>query len=244
MSEGANILDQELEDLARRLAQDIARANARKHEEQSRHLIFRSRAVRFRLPLEVVREVLLPLPLYRVPRAPEAVLGVMNHRGRVVTVLDWAMLLPWDFIPADQAEESLNQKMEDPWDSEGLGDSDDSQGTQDTLPRSEVQASPTRSFEVAMGFEGSGDFIAYKTSLSRIERPRGPHELSLLPTGREQDLRFILLDLFGNELGIKVDQVESISTQGNGRDSRGTEISEGYSIKPELLSEWIEALMA
>jgi purine-binding chemotaxis protein CheW len=44
--------------------------------------------LRYALPLQAVREVLLPGPLSRVPRAPPALAGIMNHRGRVVTVAD------------------------------------------------------------------------------------------------------------------------------------------------------------
>jgi purine-binding chemotaxis protein CheW len=59
-----------------------------------RHVVFRVGAERFALPLEAVREVVLPQPPFaRVPRVSEAVLGVMNLRGRVVAVVDLAALV-------------------------------------------------------------------------------------------------------------------------------------------------------
>jgi purine-binding chemotaxis protein CheW len=58
------------------------------------HVVFRLDATRYALPLSAVREVVvLPEPLVRVPRAPPAVRGVVNLRGRVVTVVDFATLL-------------------------------------------------------------------------------------------------------------------------------------------------------
>jgi purine-binding chemotaxis protein CheW len=49
---------------------------------------------RYALPLSAVREVVVPPQSFsRVPRAPEAVRGVMNLRGRVVTVVELKSLL-------------------------------------------------------------------------------------------------------------------------------------------------------
>ncbi len=59
-----------------------------------RHVVFRVASERFALPLAAVREVVLPQPPFaRVPRSSEAVLGVMNLRGRVVAVVDLAALM-------------------------------------------------------------------------------------------------------------------------------------------------------
>jgi purine-binding chemotaxis protein CheW len=59
-----------------------------------RQVVFRVGAERFALPLEAVREVVLPQPPFaRVPRASDAVRGVMNLRGRVVAVVDLAALV-------------------------------------------------------------------------------------------------------------------------------------------------------
>jgi len=59
-----------------------------------RHVVFSIGAERFALPLEAVREVVVPQPPFaRVPRASEAVRGVMNLRGRVVAVVDLACLV-------------------------------------------------------------------------------------------------------------------------------------------------------
>ena len=59
-----------------------------------RHVVFRVGSERFALPLEAVREVVLPQPPFaRVPRCPDAVRGAMNLRGRVVAVVDLAPLV-------------------------------------------------------------------------------------------------------------------------------------------------------
>lgn len=60
----------------------------------TRHVIFRLERERYALPLAAIREVLTPPQrMSRVPRAPAAVRGVMNLRGRVVTVLELGALL-------------------------------------------------------------------------------------------------------------------------------------------------------
>lgn len=59
-----------------------------------RHVVFRVSGEAYALPLEAVREVVLPQPPFaRVPRVSEAVRGVMNLRGRVVAVVDLAALV-------------------------------------------------------------------------------------------------------------------------------------------------------
>jgi len=59
-----------------------------------RHVVFKVGAERFALPLEAVREVVLPQPPFaRVPRCPDAVRGAMNLRGRVIAVVDLARLV-------------------------------------------------------------------------------------------------------------------------------------------------------
>jgi purine-binding chemotaxis protein CheW len=59
-----------------------------------RHVVFRIADERYALPLEAVREVVVPQPPFaRVPRASDAVRGVMNLRGRVVAVVDLAPLV-------------------------------------------------------------------------------------------------------------------------------------------------------
>ena len=57
-----------------------------------RHVVFLVGSERYALPLAAVREVVVPGMLSRVPRAPDAVRGIMNLRGRVVTVVDLGML--------------------------------------------------------------------------------------------------------------------------------------------------------
>ncbi len=60
----------------------------------ARQVIFRVGAERYALPLESLRQVVVPRPPFaRVPRAPGAVRGAMNLRGRVVAVVDLAPLV-------------------------------------------------------------------------------------------------------------------------------------------------------
>jgi purine-binding chemotaxis protein CheW len=59
-----------------------------------RHVVFRVERERYGLPLPAVREIVVPPERFtRVPRAPAAVRGVMNLRGRVVTVVELGALL-------------------------------------------------------------------------------------------------------------------------------------------------------
>ena len=57
-------------------------------------MLFRAGGERYGLPLDAVREVVIPQPPFaRVPRAGGAVRGAMNLRGRVVAVVDLAALV-------------------------------------------------------------------------------------------------------------------------------------------------------
>jgi purine-binding chemotaxis protein CheW len=63
-------------------------------EPLPRHIVFRAGGERFAVPLEAVREVVLPRPPFaRVPRAGPGVRGAMNLRGRVVAVVEAGALL-------------------------------------------------------------------------------------------------------------------------------------------------------
>ncbi|MBI3185410.1 MAG: purine-binding chemotaxis protein CheW [Myxococcales bacterium] len=59
-----------------------------------RHVIFRLDKERYALPLSAIREVVVPPGQFtRVPRSPPSVRGVINLRGRVVTVVELRSLL-------------------------------------------------------------------------------------------------------------------------------------------------------
>lgn len=59
-----------------------------------RHIIFHVENDAYALPLAAVREVVMPPTMWsKVPRAPAPVRGVMNLRGRVVTVVELQQLL-------------------------------------------------------------------------------------------------------------------------------------------------------
>ena len=68
-----------------------------------RHVLFRVDRGLYGVPLAAVREV-VPTPgtFTRVPRAPAAVKGVINLRGRVVTVVELAALLGVATVPGAQ----------------------------------------------------------------------------------------------------------------------------------------------
>jgi len=74
-----------------------------------RHVVFRVGSERYALPLEAVREVVLPQPPFaRVPRVSEAVPGVMNLRGRVLAVVDLAALVG---LPSQPLREGSGQVL-------------------------------------------------------------------------------------------------------------------------------------
>lgn len=59
-----------------------------------RHVVFLLDKDRYALPLSAVRELVVPPRVWsRVPRAPPSVRGVINLRGRVVTVVELGGLL-------------------------------------------------------------------------------------------------------------------------------------------------------
>src|SRR5580698_3136262 len=56
-------------------------------------LMFRVGEAVFGIALSDIREVALPGPVSRIPKAAKALLGVMNLRGRIVVVADMGLLL-------------------------------------------------------------------------------------------------------------------------------------------------------
>jgi purine-binding chemotaxis protein CheW len=84
----------DLADVAARIARAIAAAESAPPEARPHDIVFRVGELACALPLSAVREVVLPGKLSRVPRAPQAVLGIMNLRGRVVAVVDLLHALP------------------------------------------------------------------------------------------------------------------------------------------------------
>jgi purine-binding chemotaxis protein CheW len=74
-----------------------------------RQVVFRVGTERFALPLSAVREVVPPHPPFaRVPRVGGAVRGVMNLRGRVVAVVDFAELVG---LPSQPLRGGLGQVL-------------------------------------------------------------------------------------------------------------------------------------
>jgi len=74
-----------------------------------RHVVFRVGNERFGLPLPAVREVATPASMSKVPRSPAAVRGIMNLRGKVVTVVHLGTLLGAAETLAGPAPENADQ---------------------------------------------------------------------------------------------------------------------------------------
>ena len=81
-------------------------------------VIFRVGDVRCALPAGIVREVLPRLPATRIPGASEAVEGLVNVRGALVTVLDGHVLLRQQPRPDDDGATLLLEVGTRRW---GLG---------------------------------------------------------------------------------------------------------------------------
>jgi len=61
-------------------------------EEKSRTLFFRSGGELFALDVTAVEEIAVGLDWTTVPMAPSSVVGVVNHRGEIYTLLNFARL--------------------------------------------------------------------------------------------------------------------------------------------------------
>lgn len=61
----------------------------RYRNDQAKNLVgFLVGAVRYAVDIHLVREIVNPLPLVSLPHAPEEVIGVSDHRGDVLPVID------------------------------------------------------------------------------------------------------------------------------------------------------------
>lgn len=69
-----------------------AEKSGQPEEEKGRTLFFRSGGELFALDVGAVDEIVIGLDWTAVPMAPAAVVGVVNHRGEIFTVLDFARL--------------------------------------------------------------------------------------------------------------------------------------------------------
>jgi purine-binding chemotaxis protein CheW len=69
-----------------------AEKSGQTEEEKERILFFHSGGELFALDVGAVDEIVVGLDWTAVPMAPAAVVGVVNHRGEIFTVLDFARL--------------------------------------------------------------------------------------------------------------------------------------------------------
>ena len=58
-------------------------------------------SVRYAVSIAHVKEVMRPLPISAVPRAPSAVIGVADYRGEIAVVLDLRQHFDVPLLPAD-----------------------------------------------------------------------------------------------------------------------------------------------
>ena len=62
---------------------------ARYRSDQAKNLVsFLVGAVRYAVEIQLVREIVNPLPMVPLPHAPEEVIGVADHRGNVLPIVD------------------------------------------------------------------------------------------------------------------------------------------------------------
>lgn len=63
--------------------------SGRRRVDRTKNLVgFAVGDVNYAVQILAVREVINPLPIVELPHAPEAVLGVVDHRGEVVPIVD------------------------------------------------------------------------------------------------------------------------------------------------------------
>jgi purine-binding chemotaxis protein CheW len=64
-------------------------SGARYRNDQAKNLVsFLVGAVRYAVEIQLVREIVNPLPLVPLPHAPPEVVGVTDHRGTVLPIVD------------------------------------------------------------------------------------------------------------------------------------------------------------
>ncbi len=64
-------------------------SSARHRSDQAKNLVsFLVGAVRYAVEIQIVREIVNPLPSVSLPHAPVEVVGVTDHRGEVLPVID------------------------------------------------------------------------------------------------------------------------------------------------------------
>lgn len=76
-------------------------------EANKRILFFRSGGERFAVDVLDLEEVVVDMEWTPVPLAPKGVAGVINHRGRIFTILDFAVLCGLDGSSGDEGDAVL-----------------------------------------------------------------------------------------------------------------------------------------
>ena len=74
--------------LARRRPDRAAARRAADLGKRVEYLAFALAGEAYAVPIALVAEILKPLPITHVPRAPHVVIGLMTVRGRLMTVID------------------------------------------------------------------------------------------------------------------------------------------------------------
>lgn len=74
---------------------------------------FQVGGVAYAIPIEVVREIINPIPLTHLPHAPPSIAGVADHRGEVITVID--LRVHFDAAPACVTESEPSRSRREKW---------------------------------------------------------------------------------------------------------------------------------
>jgi purine-binding chemotaxis protein CheW len=87
--------------LARRRPDRAAASRAADLGKRVEYLAFVLAGEAYAVPIALVAEILKPLPITHVPRAPHVVVGLMTVRGRLMTVIDLRRRLRLPEAPLD-----------------------------------------------------------------------------------------------------------------------------------------------
>jgi len=87
--------------LSRRRPDRLAARRAADLGKRVEYLAFGLAGEAYAVPIALVAEILKPLPITHVPRAPHVVVGLMTVRGRLITVIDLRRRLRLPETPID-----------------------------------------------------------------------------------------------------------------------------------------------
>src|SRR5262245_2513144 len=78
-------------DLVRRSAPQMLGIKQPKQQDRgprTKYLAFRLDGDLYAAPVSLIRKILTPPPMIPIPRAPDAIMGIISDRGQIITVID------------------------------------------------------------------------------------------------------------------------------------------------------------